>query len=173
MSKENGKPGPAPGDRGRASLLTADLQKKICEWIEKGNTYTRACALTDISERIFYLWKAQGEKDEQAGIESIHFHFLQAIKKSREQFKATLVQNIMDAGEDKTHWQANAWLLERLFHKEFGRKDSLKVQGNFNVRNFDLELTPEEQTAYQERMAAVFGDDIKDMMGADIGEQDD
>lgn len=156
---------------GRPTLLTPELQKEICRYIENGNSIQNSCILCGISESSYHEWVRIGKEDQASKKNSVYSEFMESTIAARAKNKAWHIQNITQAS--KKDWKASAWYMERVYHKEFGRKDSLKVQGNFNVRNFDLELTQEEQAAYRERMASVFGDDIQDMMGADIGEQDD
>jgi len=110
---------------GRHSKLTPELQAEICKYISEGNTYDRACRLAGISDSIFYKWKARGEK-EGAGI---YLQFLQAQKRSLEQFKQTNIDIIQAAAKEGT-WQAAAWLLERKHPEEFGRRDRVTLESN-------------------------------------------
>ena len=50
-------------------------------------------------------------------------------------FKAWNIQQIMAAGT-KGNWQANAWLLERKYPDEFGRreKQEVKISGEVKTR---------------------------------------
>jgi len=107
---------------GRPSKLTEELVKEICNYIEQGNTYDRACRLAGISDSIFYKWKARGEKEG----EGVYFHFLQATLKAGEKFKQTNIDIIQQAAKDGT-WQAAAWLLERKHPEEFGRRDRVAI----------------------------------------------
>ena len=107
---------------GRPSKLTDILVKEICEYIATGNTFERACRLSNISESIFYDWKAKGEKEKQGK----YLDFLEAIKKAGEKFKQTNIDIIQQAAKDGT-WQAAAWLLERKHPEEFGRRDRVAI----------------------------------------------
>lgn len=109
---------------GRRSKLTAQLQKKICEQIEEGNTFDRACRLCNISDRIFYKWREQGKEAKRGKF----FQFFQAVKRAEERFIAWHLKVIKDAAEAGT-WQAAAWILERKYFEEFGRKDRHEVTG--------------------------------------------
>lgn len=113
----------------RPTKLTPELQAEICGYIENGNTFTRACALSGISEPSFYLWKSLGEKDIDSGKETEYSEFLEAIKRAEEKFKAWNIQQIMNAGKQSNHWQACAWLLERKYPGEFGRKERVEHSG--------------------------------------------
>lgn len=107
---------------GRPSKLTEELQKEICTYIEQGNTYDRACRLAGISDSIFYDWKAKGEKDKSGK----YSEFSEAVKKAGDVFKAWNIAIIMKAAQDST-WQAAAWLLERKYPEEFGRRDRVAI----------------------------------------------
>jgi len=107
---------------GRPSKLTDILVKEICEYIATGNTFERACRLSNISESIFYDWKAKGEKEKQGK----YLDFLEAVKKAGEEFKQTNIDIIQQAAKDGT-WQAAAWLLERKHPEEFGRRDRVAI----------------------------------------------
>ena len=107
---------------GRPSKLTDILVKEICEYIATGNTFERACRLSNISESIFYDWKAKGEKEKQGK----YLDFLEAVKKAEEEFKKTNIDIILNAAKDGT-WQAAAWLLERKHPEEFGRRDRVAI----------------------------------------------
>ena len=109
----------------RTSKLTPELQTEICQYISDGNTYDRACRLANISDSIFYKWKARGEKES----EGVYFQFLQSVKKAEELFKQTNIAIIQQAAKDGT-WVAAAWLLERKHPEEFGRRQVLEHSGN-------------------------------------------
>ncbi len=112
------------GRRGRRSKLTAQLQKKICGYIEKGNTFERSCALCDIDQSTFHRWRQRGEKTKRGKF----YEFCKVVKKAEEKFIAWNVAIILKAAEDK-NWQAAAWILERKYFAEFGRKDRHEVTG--------------------------------------------
>ena len=125
----------------RPTKLTPKLQAEICGYIENGNTFTRAFCLAGIGEKTFYQWKAQGETDIENGKDTIHSQFAQAIKKAEEKFKAWNIQQIMNAGKQSNHWQACAWLLERKYPDEFGRKERVEHSGTI----VKAKETPEER----------------------------
>lgn len=53
----------------------------------------------------------------------LHDKLVESLKKAEAQFKAVHVNNIIQAGKEKRHWQASAWLLERKYPKEYGKID--------------------------------------------------
>lgn len=108
---------------GRISKLTPELQEQICNYIEHGNTFERACRLCNIGKTTFYRWKQVG-KEAKSGK---YKEFWEAIKRAEEKFVAYNVALIMKAADKQ--WQAAAWLLERKHYKEFGRKDQHELTG--------------------------------------------
>ena len=48
-------------------------------------------------------------------------HFIQAIKEGKAKAQISHLDNIILAGKDKSHWQASAWWLERMFPKLYGK----------------------------------------------------
>ena len=116
---------------GRPSKLTDILVKEICEYIATGNTFERACRLSNISESIFYDWKAKGEKEKQGK----YLDFLEAVKKAEEEFKKTNIDIILNAAKDGT-WQAAAWLLERKHPEEFGRRDRVAISMDSKLSDY-------------------------------------
>jgi len=107
---------------GRLSKLTPELQKEICGYISVGNTFERSCILANIAEKTFYIWKSKGRESKNGK----YVQFLQAVKKAEEEFKRHHIANIAKAS-DKGIWQASAWLLERKYPEEFGRREKIDV----------------------------------------------
>jgi len=132
----------------RPTLLTKEMQKEICGYIENGNTFVTAYKLAGISESIFYLWKQLGEKDLLEGNETIYSEFLASIKKAEEKFKAWNIQQIMNAGKKPQYWHANAWLLERKYPDEFGKKEKQEHSGKIKIEK----IPPEERKKEIERL---------------------
>ena len=116
---------------GRPSKLTDILVKEICQYISDGNTFERACRLSNISDSVFYSWKARGEKEKEGKFAD----FLEATLKAGEQFKQTNINIIQEAAKDGT-WQAAAWLLERKHPEEFGRRDRVAISMDSKIDTF-------------------------------------
>ena len=116
--------------------MTEELQAKICGYIEKGNTFHRACTLTNISDSVFFKWRAHGEKAKSGK----YFQFFHVVKKAEEKFKAWNIQQIMSAAK-KGNWQAAAWLLERKYPDEFGRRERQEIKISAEIKAPELDLT--------------------------------
>jgi transposase len=67
-----------------------------------------------ISPRTVYRWMERGRRE---GIGRC-YEFMSAVKKALAEYQLTLQQQIAAADQ----WQAKAWLLERRFPKQWGRK---------------------------------------------------
>jgi len=103
---------------GRPTLCTRELTKKLCAVLEQANTIKTACALTGISEKNYFNWRAQGETGERD-----YVYFFQSTTRARARAKERLVNIIMRAAEnDARHAE---WLLERSWCNEYGRAERL------------------------------------------------
>ena len=104
---------------GRPSKLTPELQKEICDYIGVDGLMDKdACLLAGISTASFCLWKKKGSEE---GAPEVYSEFLEAIKEAEAGFKQKRLKNIRVAG-DEGDWKANAWLLERKYPEQFGRR---------------------------------------------------
>jgi hypothetical protein len=108
--------------------------------------------LAGIHEATFYNWIKWGE----AQARGRYFEFFEAVKKAEAEGQAALVATINVASKDS--WQAAAWILERKYPEEWGRKDALALSGNLRHEGEikhevteRIELTPELR-----RLAARF-----------------
>lgn len=107
--------------RGRKPL---DYQKHIVQLeqvLSSGATVKDACAYVGVSQETFYLWLRS------------YPEFSEVIEKARAQGKVECVALIRRAARE--NWQAAAWFLERSDAHNWGRKDSLKIEGG---------ITPEQ-----------------------------
>src|SRR4030095_14926223 len=93
--------------RGPKSILTAQLQKHICESLEKSNTIKTAMQSAGVSERVFYDWMKNNPS------------FAAAVSRARAKAKAKLVKVIVDASPKD--FRAACWLLERSYPAEYSR----------------------------------------------------
>ena len=99
---------------GRNTVRTAAITEALVEALEGGNTHKVACAIAGISTATFYDWKSDD------------LEFLDTIKKAEAEAEKLHVKKITT---DRS-WQSAAWMLERRNNGEWGRKDSLKIQGD-------------------------------------------
>ena len=98
--------------RGRATLLNAQLQRKICGLLVQGHTVSAVCGAVGIGERTFYEWREK------------HPHFSQATSRAIGQSKIALVDKVRQSDD----WRAQAFLLERRWPSEFSKTEARAVQ---------------------------------------------
>lgn len=102
--------------------LTDEMCDAICQNIKEHNTLKYSAQKEGITERTFWNWMSRGEEAKSGK----YFQFFQAIKKAQEEAKSDIVKEIK--GHGKKNWQALAWLLERMYPKEFGRRENVKME---------------------------------------------
>ena len=100
--------------RGPKSLLTPQLQKRICDLLAAANTIKTACDACGIGERTFYDWMER------------YPAFAAAVHRARAKAKMKLVRVIIDQAPDD--WGAAAWALERSYPKEYARVTVERVE---------------------------------------------
>lgn len=117
----------------RPTRLTKLLIEQLATYIENGNFAQDACKLADVSEAGYYKWLATGRAILEGEIEktranALTVELVEAIKHADAKFKAYHLSNINRAS--RTTWQASAWMLERRFPEEYGRRaeNSVKVE---------------------------------------------
>lgn len=99
---------------------TQELIDKAVQLKKTGAKNKDICAYIGIAEATFYRWcnKPNSEKQREFG---------ESLKKAEPEYKAALRSKIMNAANDGS-WQAAAWLLERLYPDEYGRKDRVQAE---------------------------------------------
>lgn len=115
---------------GRPTKLDAEAANAIVAILQKGLPIDDACAAAGISDTTFQRWMRKGEaalKARNPKPEAAQFReFCTAVKKARSMGKVSNLQIIENAargtGTTPGSWQAAAWLLERMFPHQFGRK---------------------------------------------------
>lgn len=132
MSRNEGKVPIIRKDRDRADM--------VINAIKNGHTTTMAAQAGGISRRTLYDWIDKGvaardavETDPDAKLtpyDQEYLWFLEQYEIAQLERKKTLLARIEDAGADAGKWQANAWLLERLYPDEFSMKRSVSLVSN-------------------------------------------
>lgn len=169
---------------GRPTEYKEDYSQHAYNYCLMGATNEKLAEFFKVSVATINNWK------------NVHPEFLDAIKKGRDIYDTeTVEKSLLDRANGYTHKEQKVFCNNgKIVTKEVDKhyppdptsmifwlknrnpkrwRDKIEIAGRFAVSNFDLELTDDEQAAYQERMKSVFGDDIPDLMGADIGEQSD
>jgi len=110
----------------KSKILDENTRGTIVKYIKNGNYIKTACLAAGISERAYYDWVARGENP-KGGEDEIYVQFLQELKKAEAENITKNIQNIQDAGNRPQTWMASAWLLERKYPADFGRRIELEV----------------------------------------------
>lgn len=122
-----GPPSPASERRtGRPSKLTDDVQQVIVDAITRGNIYSASAERAGIDYATFKRWMEKGEREEP---EFTRYRaFRAAILVANAECQDVQLTRINHAASHGT-WQAAAWILERRFPEEWGRKDKVQHEG--------------------------------------------
>ncbi len=113
---------------GRPSKLNDNLCNAISKNIAEGNTLRFSVEKEGVTYRTHCNWMERGEKAKSGKF----FHYFHSIKKAEEEGKNFLVRGIKEHG--KKNWQAMAWLLERKYPHEFGRRENVKMEHSGSVK---------------------------------------
>ena len=101
-----------------------ELGNKICALLEKGVPRVHACNQFGVAEKTFYNWINKYKESVSSGKEdNIYYQFGKAVKEAESKFIERNLQVIQVASLKS--WQAAAWLLERRFAEDFGRKEKV------------------------------------------------
>jgi hypothetical protein len=92
---------------GRPTVLTPDVQRRICDAIAAGNTRHDAAEYAGVGASTVRTWLAKGRRQHRGKFRA----FLTAVKKAEADAVVRNVAIIQKAGTTK--WQAAAWWLER------------------------------------------------------------
>jgi transposase len=99
---------------GRPCKLTPELQERICDLLESGNTRRDVAYIVGISCHTFQRWMRQGRTDPESEFRI----FRLAVRQKEAAAVARNVQIIRDAASDQ--WQAAARWLERRYPERWG-----------------------------------------------------
>ena len=97
----------------------------MLEAIRAGATYIRAAEVGEVDYTTLRGWIKRGE----GATKGPYFEFSKAVKKAEEDREETLLQSIIDAGQDPRYWQARAWVLERTHPEKYARRERQEITG--------------------------------------------
>lgn len=126
-----GKPNPpkvyAKEPTGRPSKFTPERRAAIIDAISHRIPYEFAAEANGISQDTLYEWLKLGKKHRDECIESDYSIFTEAIK--RAEMEKIRQHNDMIAAKPE-RWQADAWILERRWHKHYSSNAQLSELNN-------------------------------------------
>ena len=110
----------------RSSKITPELVDEILTYKENGLSDKDVCDMVGVAPGTFYKWIKEADTginidhpDKPVSHAELKRELRDGLKRAQAAFKAYHIQNISKAA--KKSWQASAWMLERMYPKEFGR----------------------------------------------------
>lgn len=113
--------------------LTDQLCDEICNDIKAGVPIKHAVISHGISESTYYNWYDKGKEAKSGKFRK----FYDKINEAKSIAVTLRARRIYKAGE--TSWQADAWWLERVDPKNFGRKDHLDINSKQEIQHKGFE----------------------------------
>ncbi len=132
---------------GRPTDCTPEVIARVAEGVRLGMPFAHAARRAGIGESTFYQWKQRGDAGEQPFAE-----FLEAVESAKAECEAKQLQRIQRAAR-KGNWQASAWLLERRYPDEYGRRDRHTVDATVSATH-DVGANTTDKLAAAFRAAA-------------------
>jgi transposase len=118
----------------RKPKLTPELIAQIETALQGHSTVVATCDMMGITEESFYRWKREGE----AASSGIKREFYETVKRAQGMSRVLLTSKI---AADPS-WQAKAWLLERMYPKEYGRRQLIAHAGADGESDLPTATTP-------------------------------
>lgn len=92
------------------------IKEEILENLRTGMTIKAAALLASISEKTFYNWRDADEV------------FLKQCEEAVRFAEAILLERVKQLAMEKMDWRAFAWILEKRFPDDYGKRQELKVE---------------------------------------------
>jgi len=108
---------------GRPTLCESPYTDRTLEAINEGLPQNLAIDYSGAGRSTVLHWLAQGRKDQEAGLDTVYADFQDRVKKARTKVALTTIKELKEKASKTNAWQADAWILERMYPREFG-KDS-------------------------------------------------
>jgi hypothetical protein len=100
------------------------LQSKLCDAIRSGNFLETAATYAGVDESTLHRWLKRGRRKRKGSYHDLAVAFDKAVADS----EVLGVARITKAANDGS-WQASAWLLERRFPENWGRRERHEIKG--------------------------------------------
>lgn len=102
---------------GRPTKLTKDTTERFLQGLKLGLTYRLAASYAGVGVSTVHNWIARGDRDSG----TIYSEFRDAVKEAEGINAAQCMARIIKAA-DTGQWQASAWILERRYPADYGRR---------------------------------------------------
>ena len=103
----------------RPTKLTPDVQELIVVGINAGLTFRLSCGLAGVNPATFYRWLEKGETAKSGAFRE----FCDTVSRAKADSALRLVSQIML--QAPTDWRAAAFLLERRFPDDYGKRSEV------------------------------------------------
>ena len=100
------------------TITKTAIKAVILENLRTGMTIKAAALLASISEKTFYNWRDADEV------------FLKQCEEAVRFAEAVLLERVKQLAMDKMDWRAFAWILEKRFPDDYGKRQELKVESS-------------------------------------------
>lgn len=109
------------------TILSLDIQTKICDTMRRGVPFTTACRLAGVSPETGKKWLRQGRGLHTCANPAVMEAFVEAVELARAEAETVYVGHITKAAE-QGQWPAAAWMLERTAPDRWGVRQALQVK---------------------------------------------
>lgn len=130
-------------DVGRPTKFTPERRSAIIDAIAHRIPYEYAAEANGICEETLYEWLRLAKADRCAGIDSEYTKFSEDIKRA-EMTRIREHADIIAARPER--WQADAWMLERRWHKHYGPNAQINELNQRLAKLEHGETTNEEES---------------------------
>lgn len=124
----------------RDLTLTKEVTEKIVSGIKSHLTIRLAAELAGVTKEAAYKWLQLGRIDHEHCHPTPQGQFFLAVKRARAEAAVTLLERIESAGKKPKHWQASAWLLERINREDYGIHGDKFEQIQQQIEDLNLRL---------------------------------
>ena len=104
---------------GRPTKLTPEVQDLIVDGINAGLTFGLTCARAGVNPATFYRWLEKGETAKSG----VYSEFCDTVSRAKADSAMRLVSQI--TLQAPTDWRAAAFLLERRFPDDYGKRSEI------------------------------------------------
>lgn len=146
---------------GRKTLLNPALCQKICDLLADANTIATVCDACGIDERTFHNWVERGEKEARGEF----FHFFQSATRARATAKIKLVKIVTTLAVKD--WRAAAFLLERSWPEDYGRRAPEEVESTKKTQQFPPNIKINIHTDDESELAVLIMEESRKPGGGD------
>ena len=119
---------------GRPSKLTPEVEARIAEAVELGATWERAADAAGVGASTLRDWRQRGEAGEVPFVA-----FVATIKRAEGAGVERALRTIREAAEGGA-WQASAWILERRYPADYGRRSEVAVTARASTADSDAAI---------------------------------